>query len=58
MNDLEDILKEFNFSEEFEELVNKSETFEDYTSFPETITVEIEQQGIVSTNNITYNSCL
>lgn len=58
MNNLEDILKEFNFSEEFEQLVDMSETYEDYTSFPESITVEIEQQGIVSTNNITYNSCL
>lgn len=56
MNKLEDILKEFNFSEEFEQLVNKTETYEDYASVPETITVEIEQQGVVSTNNITYSS--
>lgn len=56
MNNLEDILKEFSFSEDFEQLVNKSETYDDYASFPETITDEIEQQGVVSTNNITYSS--
>lgn len=56
MNNLEDIIKEFNFSEEFGLLIKKSETYEDYASIPETITVEIEQQGVVSTNNITYSS--
>ena len=58
MNNLEDILKEFNFSKEFENLVDKSETYDNYETFPEVITFEIEQQGVVSTNSITCNSSL
>lgn len=58
MNNLEDILKEFNFSGEFEKLVDKSETYDNYEPFQDAITFEIEQQGVVSTNSITCSSSL
>lgn len=51
MNQLEDIMKEFGFSEEMKEYVKDSSDYESYASVSDDVIVEIEQQRVVSSNN-------
>lgn len=56
MKQLEEVLKEFRFSDEFKQVLSSSDTYEIYTAIPDSVNIEIEQQGVISTNNIIYNS--
>lgn len=56
MNQLEDILKEFDFSKEFEDFVLNTERYTIYDAQPDAIEIEIEQQKVVSSNNIYYST--
>lgn len=56
MNQLEDILKEFDFSKEFENFVLNTERYTVYDAQPDAIEIEIEQQKVVSSNNIYYST--
>jgi len=52
MNQLEDVLKEFDFSEELKNYVNESADYGSFPSVQDDVIVEIEQQRVVSSNNI------
>lgn len=56
MNQLEDILKEFDFSKEFEDFVLNADRYTVYDAQPDAIEIEIEQQRVVSSNNIYYST--
>jgi len=57
MKQLEDILNEFDFSEELKNYVEDSADYESYPVQSEDVIFEIEQQRVVSSNNICL-SCL
>ena len=56
MKQLKEVLKEFEFSEEFQQMINNADTYDTFLSIPETVSFEIEQQDVVSTNNIIFSS--
>lgn len=56
MKQLDDVLSEFDFSEELKNYVRDSTDYESFPVMPDDVIVEIEQQQIVSSNNLYLNT--
>lgn len=52
MNELEDILKEFGFSDELKDYVKESADYGTYPVMSDDVVFEIEQQRVISSNSI------
>lgn len=56
MKKLNKVLKDMGFSKELEKFIMESQAYDTYNDIPDSITIEIEQQNIISSNNIVLNT--